>query len=138
MPATLDDIELAVEFASSGLSDYEAYINLDSGNIYYVGDAVEEPVPDDLYDSDRYILFPSKRDLDLGKRLALSFVAKSLPNKLDTAYEIFSRRGAYAKFKALLESSGQIENWYAYEQSELRKAIIIWCEENDVKFNNGI
>lgn len=138
MPAKLSDIEWAVEFASSGLGDHEAYINLDSGDIYYVGDAVEEPAPDDLYDSDRYILFPSKRDLDLGKRLALSFVAESLPNKLDTAYEIFSRKGAYAKFKVLLESSGQVENWYAYEQSELRKAIVIWCEENGVTLSSGI
>ena len=138
MPATIDDIESAVEFSSSGLVDYEAYINLDTGDIFYVGDGVEEPTPDDLYESDRYLLFPSKNDLDLGKRLALSLVAQFLPNRLSIASQIFKRRGAYAKFTQLLESSGQIENWYAYKQAELRKAIVIWCEDNDVEFINDI
>ena len=138
MPAKIDDIEWAIEFASSGFGDHEAYINLDTGEIYYIGDAVEEPIPDDLYESDRYLLFPSKQDLDLGKRLALSFIAESIPDKLEFGYDIFSRRGAYAKFKTLLESKGKLESWYAYEVAALRRATIQWCRDNDVEFENGI
>jgi hypothetical protein len=138
VPAKIDDIEWAIEFASSGFGDHEAYINLDTGEIYYIGDAVEEPIPDDLYESDRYLLFPSKQDLDLGKRLALSFIAESIPDKLEFGYDIFSRRGAYAKFKTLLESKGKLESWYAYEVAALRRATIQWCRDNDVEFENGI
>ncbi|GAB5387017.1 MAG: hypothetical protein Alis3KO_41400 [Aliiglaciecola sp.] len=138
MLAKIDDIEWAIEFASSGYGDHEAYINLDTGEIYYVGDAVEEPIPDDLYESDRYLLFPSKQDLDLGKRLALSFIAESIPDKLEFGYDIFSRRGAYAKFKTLLESKGKLESWYAYERAALRRATIQWCMDNDVEFESGI
>jgi hypothetical protein len=138
MPATLDDIEWAIEFASSGFGDHEAYINIDTGEIYYVGDAVEEPIPDDLYESDRYIIFPSKRDLDLGKRLALRFVAESIPHKLDAAYKIFSRSGAYSRFKMLLESTSKLENWYAYENEALKEAAVQWCKDNGIEFDSGI
>ncbi|MEP1385721.1 MAG: UPF0158 family protein [Paraglaciecola sp.] len=136
MAAKLDDIEWAIEFSSSGLGDHEAYINLDTGKIYYVGDAVEEPIPDDLYESDRYLMLPSKQDLGLSKRLALSFIAELLPEKLELGYDIFSRRGAYAKFKSLLESKGKLEDWYTYEEAALKRATIQWCKDNNVKINS--
>jgi hypothetical protein len=138
MPATLDDIEWAVEFASSGLGDHEAYIHLDTGEIVYIGDVVEEPVPDDFYDSDRYLMFPDKRDLDLGRSLALRFVEEFIPNKLNYAYDIFSRKGAYSKFRVLLETTGQLDKWYAFEQAELKTAIVKWCSDNNVEFDSGI
>ncbi|WP_395343018.1 UPF0158 family protein [Ningiella sp. W23] len=137
MAAKLDDIEWAIEFASSGLGDHEAFINIDNGEIYYVGDAVEEPIPDDLYESDRYLMFPSKQDLGLGKRLAIQFIAESIPEKLDFGYDIFRRRGAYSKFKALLESKGKLESWYKYEEAALKRATIEWCRDNDVEFDNA-
>jgi hypothetical protein len=138
MAVKLDDLEWAVEFASSGIGEHEAYINLDTGETYYVGDVVEEPIPDDLYENERYLQIPSKRELDLSKRLALNFIAKSMPDKLTIATDIFSSRGAYPKFKVLLESSGQLVNWYSYEEAELKKAIIKWCRDNDIDCSNGI
>ena len=50
MNVNLSDIEWAVEFASMGYGDHEAYLDTETGAIYYVGDAVEEPVPDDLFE----------------------------------------------------------------------------------------
>lgn len=138
MPATLDDIELGVEFSSSDMCGHEAYIHLDTGEIVYIGDVVEEPIPDDFYDSDRYLILPSKRDLDLGRSLALRFVEDFIPNKLSYAYDIFSRKGAYAKFKVLLETTGQLDKWYAFEQAELKIAIVKWCSDNNVEFDRGI
>ncbi|WP_289029536.1 UPF0158 family protein [uncultured Paraglaciecola sp.] len=138
MPAKLDDIEWAIEFSSAGLGDHEAYISLDTGEIYYVGDTVEEPIPDDLYECDRYLKLPSKQDLGLSKRLALSFIAESIPEELEFGYDIFSRRGAYAKFKSLLESKGKLEDWYTYEETALKQATIQWCKNNDVKINSGM
>ncbi|WP_158967901.1 UPF0158 family protein [Paraglaciecola sp. L3A3] len=138
MPVKLKDIEWAIEFVSSGLGDNEAYISLDTGEIYYIDDAMEEPIPDDLYTSNRYLMFPSKQELDLGKRLALSFIAEETPEKLELGYDIFSRRGAYAKFKTLLESTGKLESWYAYEEAALKRAAMQWCQDNDVEFDTDI
>lgn len=136
MTAKISDIEWAVEFASSGYGDHEAYVDIQSGAIFYVGDAVEEDVPDDLFENSRYIAIPDKRDLGLGKNLAIRFISDHLPNKLDSTYDIFSRRGAYSRFKELLTSVNKLDAWYAYEELALKKAIIEWCNEYSVKFSN--
>lgn len=136
MNVNLSDIEWAVEFASMGYGDHEAYLDTETGAIYYVGDAVEEPVPDDLFEHSKYLVLPNKRDLGLGKRLAISFVAETLPEHLDDVYEIFSRKGAYARFKALLHSLDKMDAWYAYEEQSLNKAIKDWCNLNSVKYNS--
>ena len=66
----LSHIELAMEFVSSEYSfDNEAYVNSETGEIYYSGDMVVEELPEDIYENDKYVLIPSKRDLDLGKRV---------------------------------------------------------------------
>ena len=136
MKVKLTDIEWAVEFASSGFGDGEAYIDTQTGAIYYVGDAVEEPIPDDLFENSKYLALPSKQDLGLGKRLAIAFVAETLPDYLDKAYEIFSRKGAYAKFKALLSSVDKLELWYEYEAQSLNQAIKDWCNSNSIKITS--
>lgn len=136
MTAKISDIEWAVEFASAGFGDHEAYIDKQSGAIFYVGDAVEEDIPDELFDNSRYIAVPDKRDLGLGKRLAIRFISEHLPTKLDKTYDIFSRSGAYGRFKELLTSANKLDDWYSYEELALKKAIIEWCNEYSVKFSS--
>jgi hypothetical protein len=42
---------------------------------------------------EKYLRVPDKRELNLGKSLALQFVAEFLPRDLDRAERIFGRRG---------------------------------------------
>ena len=114
MKVNIDDIQMGVEFVSSGYGDDEAYLDIKSGEIYFVGDAVDEIPPSDLYENDKYVHLPSKADLDLGKRLAINFIATALPDKLDETYSIFGHKGAYSKFKFMLASAEKLESWYAY------------------------
>ncbi len=44
----------------------------------------------------------------------------------------FRKSGAYAKFKALLEERGILEQWYEYERMATRQALLTWCEENSI------
>ncbi|WP_016957707.1 UPF0158 family protein [Catenovulum agarivorans] len=137
MNVKLTDIEWAVEFASAGFGDNEAYLDTQTGAIYYVGDAVEEPIPDDLFEDSKYLALPNKQDLGLGKKLAINFVAETLPDHLDKAYEIFSRKGAYARFKEFLSSVDKLDLWYSYEEQSLNQAIKDWCNINNVKIDSG-
>ena len=137
MNIKLSDIEWAVEFMSFGYGDHEAYLDTQSGAIHYVADAVEEQVPEDLYENSKFLALPSKRDLGFGKKVAIRFVTENLPEHLDKAYEIFSRKGAYARFKELLGSSNKLDAWYSYEEDCLKQAIIEWCNTNNVNFNSG-
>ncbi|NLQ18601.1 hypothetical protein HGG82_13390 [Marinomonas sp. M1K-6] len=137
MTVTLDDIELAIEFASSGCGDCEAYLDTQSGTIYYIADAVEEPIPDDLHDSDQYLQIPEKREFDLGRSLAIRFTSEKIPEHLDTVYEMFRRQGAYSRLKDFLDSLGLLDAWHAYESLALREATIDWCKANNIQFSSG-
>src|SRR6516225_9144575 len=104
MLVSLSDLRLAFEFVSSGgMGENEAYLDRLSGKIYWhseFGDNDEE-LPDDIGD-EKYILIPDKRELDLGKSLVLDFARKFLPDDYDKVRHIFSRRGAYRRYKDLL------------------------------------
>lgn len=130
-----DDLELAFEYASvGGQGETEAWLRRDSGVIFYhseFGDN-EEELPDDI-DSDRYIAIPGKNDLDLGRRLALRFTADVLPEMMPKIQAVFGSRGAYARFKDILEARGQLDQWYAYEASAKTKALREWCEDNGIE-----
>ena len=86
------DLELAMEFVGSGeMLDSCAYISRDTGEIYW-GSAeinLDEEIPDDVDDHDRYAVVPDKRDLDLGNRLDLRFVSEALPDRHEEIQAIF-------------------------------------------------
>lgn len=134
MHVNLSDIELAVEFVSSDYSfENEAYVNSETGEIYYFGDAVDEELPEDIYENDKYILIPTKRDLDLGQRTVFDFVAEVMPKELHNVYSMFRSRGAYSRFKSLLHHLGCTEKWYAYENKAMRDAVAKWCKEHSIQ-----
>src|SRR6202048_2835697 len=113
MPVSLSDVHLAFEFVSSGgMGENEAYLDRQSGKIYWhseFGDN-DEALPDDI-DNEKYIAIPDKRELDLGKPLVLDFAREFLPDDYDGIRHIFSRRGAYRRYKDLLVRRGALDQW---------------------------
>ncbi len=131
-----DELSLAFEFVSAGLPmEHNAYISIDTGQIYWISDLnpTEEEVPDDLETSDRYIAIPHKNDLGLGRDLALRFAEQELPERYERAKAFFRSRGAYARFKKLLESEGVLEKWYKFEEESVEQALRDWCAENSIQ-----
>lgn len=125
----------AFEFVSfGGLIGHGAYIDPDSGAIYCVSSEIEmdDEVPDDLESSDRYIAVPHKTDLDLGRDLVLSFVGGELPDDYDTVAAYFRKKGAYGRFKDLLDARNLLERWHEFEARETEKALRAWCLANDI------
>ena len=104
MTVSFSDLQVAFEFVSSaGMGENEAYLDRQSGKIYWhseFGDNDEE-LPDDI-DDEKYTAIPDKRELDLGKPLILDFAREFLPDDYDEVRRIFSRRGAYRRFRDLL------------------------------------
>jgi hypothetical protein len=130
-----DDLSLALDFVGSASpSENNAYISLDTGQIYWTSELnpLDEDVPHDLETSDRYLVLPHKTELDLGKGLALRFAVGELPHCYDRIVGFFRRKGAYARFKDLLDSEGALERWYKYEAEATGKALRDWCAENDI------
>src|SRR6516162_6496666 len=96
MAVSFSDLQLAFEFVSSGMGENEAYLDRQSGKIYWhseVGDNDEE-LPDDIGD-EKYISIPDKRELDLGKPLALDFAREFLPDDYDEVRQIFQPKRCF-------------------------------------------
>ncbi len=131
---SLDDLELAVEWVSSGYGyGAEAYVCRKTGRVYTTGhdDAeLEEEMPDDIGDPDRYEEVPSWKDLDMSKHLVMRFVREHLPEKEDTVQDIFSKSGAFSRYKEWLVRQGQLEAWYAYEDKAKKEALVHWITDN--------
>ena len=130
------DLLIAYEFASAeDFDESAAYVCRETGAIFIISDAMdpEEPLPDDLETSSRYLAVPGKRDLDLGKPLVLRFTAQEMPDRWDEVDGIFRSKGAYGRFRTLLERSGLQERWYKYQDDETPAALRQWCEDNDLQ-----
>lgn len=131
-PIKLSELLDAFEFVSvSQFEEHQAYICRKTGRIYFVSENidVEQDLPEDLMESEQYEAVPNRRDLALGKRVALSFIEEELPASLPKAREIFSHEGAYGKFKRMLEVNGILDRWYAYEESAAEAALREWSDE---------
>jgi Uncharacterised protein family (UPF0158) len=131
------DLRDAFDFVSAGeVFDHSAYISLDTGKIYWRStdaDLQEGDLPDDLDDPDQYLAVPSQRELGLGRRLALAFVADELPDDYDTVAEFFRRRGAYGRFKRLLDTRRKLERWYEFENRATDETLAAWCAEHGIE-----
>ena len=135
MAVTFKEIEEAFSFVSSAPeSEHEAFLDRITGKIYYHSDMLEdfEELPEDI-DDERYIAIPSNKELDLGKRLVQVFIYEYLPDAAEEVEAIFRRKGAYARFKALLERRGILQKWYDFETEAEEEALRFWCQENGIE-----
>lgn len=86
-------------------------------------------------ESDRYVGIPYKNDLNLGRNLVFKFSAQYLQDEIDEIYSIFSRKGAYRRYKDLLDSKGLLEEWYSFEDEHQKSTLLEWCEENEIQIS---
>jgi len=131
-----DDLREAFEFASAGMPfESEAFLSVETGVIHIHSEFsdFDEELPEDVWDSERYIAIPHKSDLDLGRRLALDFAHTEMAEDLDDVYEFFRRKGAFARFKGLLENRGKLQHWHEYEENRTKEALREWCKENEIE-----
>jgi len=135
---SLDDLDSAMEWVSSDFVDNLAYVCRDSGKIYWISGEPgvldeEEEIPDDIENPDKYVPVPDKRNLDLGSHLVFDFTARYLPQYYDQVRDMFRSKGAYGRFKDLLERQDTIQAWYAFSDEQEIKALKEWCKEEGLQ-----
>lgn len=130
----LDELILALDWVSD-LSNSEnmAFVCRESGRVYMTseedfGVELEPDLPSDIDDVEKYAIVPSRQDLRLGKRLAVRFVQTSLPERLEETYEMFGARGAYARFKDMLEREQALDAWHAFEAEAVERGLREWAD----------
>lgn len=103
----LQELRDAFEFVSAAQGDRElsnAWVDRQTGAVLYGGDCAEDELPEDIDDASRYLEVPDKRDFDLGQPLVWRFVRRQSDELYDEVSACFSRRGAYSRYKDLLET----------------------------------
>lgn len=142
MPTSFFDISSAFEFvASAGPDGNEAILCRRTGQIYWRSDLAgiddfADELPDEDADGENYIAIPDKRNLGLGKPLALEFAREFLPDDFDEVRYLFSKRGAYPHFKALLTRRHALDRWYEFEAKATDRALREWCKDNSIEVSD--
>ena len=139
MPVSLNDLREAFEFVcAGGGGEHQAFLCKQSGKLYCHSELCDDLdiLPDDIDDSEKFLPIPDKRELDLEKPLALDFARQFLPGDFDNVRQIFSRKGAYARFKDLLDRRGMLDQWYAFEAEAEESALKMWCELNSIEVSD--
>ena len=139
MSIKFSDLEDAFFYVSSA-SMYINYAILckETGEIYYRSEYMsddEDEIPEEIYDREDCIEIPHKNELDLGRDLVFEFVEEHLPDDFERVRQIFRRKGAYGRYKDLLEERGQLKKWYDFENARQTDALKEWCEENEIELD---
>jgi hypothetical protein len=66
-----------------------------------------------------------------------AFAREFLPDELDEIQRIFHKRGAYARFKDLLQRKKALDRWYDFENKATEAALREWCEINGITIEPG-
>jgi hypothetical protein len=139
MPTSFKDLLEAFEFVgvSGSLGENLAFLDRRTGKIYWHSEFTDvaelyDELPADIDDEEKYIALPDKHELDLGKRLVLDFARECMPDDFDEVRYIFSRRGAYRKFRVLLIRRNALDRWYQFEAKATEQALRDGCEVNSI------
>jgi hypothetical protein len=120
-----DRLELALGSASSRDFITAACVDRRTGEVHWVGgdDPIENALPDDVDDDPNYARVPDKHELDLGNRLASRCARDCAPVLLDAVHDAFRRRGAWSRFKDMLDAKDLLQAWYEYENQATVEAL---------------
>ena len=131
----LSDLEDAFMYVGgAAFGERTAMICPQTGQIYLRSELGEiDEIPEEVYESDLWFEIPHKKELGLGHDMVFSFVAQHVPADLDRVERIFSRRGAYSNYKDLLAERGILEEWYVFEETRTREAILNWCRVMEIE-----
>ena len=134
-PVKLDALEDALLLLGGGdMYGNAAWVCRETGEVLCHSDEFDEfgPLPDDIDDEARYVPIPDQHELELGKPLALEFARTQLPACYEQVCAIFAHRGAYARFKDLLEHHQSLDAWYQWETDQTLQALRAWCADNGI------
>ena len=112
MPVAFSELLDAFEFISADpMFGNSARVNRETGTVHWHSDFESGlyELPEDIEDDQKYLELPGPRDLDLGRPLVMRFAADELDDHYDEIADIFSRRGAYRRFKDFLIRVGALD-----------------------------
>jgi len=110
----------------------------DTGQIFYRSESetIDEIDDEDELDCDEIIRIPHKNDLGLGRELVFEFAGQHLADEYQHVQQIFQSRGAYGRFKDLLEHRGLLQSWYDFENRREEEELLQWCVDEEIELTS--
>ncbi len=131
--------ELEIAFMANDYSSFDEFVTVidkETGELltFELYELEKDPEKmEELEDPDRYLGIPSRHDLKLGITIVYDFVFGYIPEEFDYVRGIFSRSGAYRRFKDFLARRGLLHKWYDFEEKRIREALLTWCKRNGIE-----
>lgn len=137
---SLREFEAVFSMLAPWESDAKAFVRTDADGIVYVpnsmfADTEEIDAAYDAMKEGSWIALLDASELRLGHRMALRFAREFLSEEqCERVVAIFSRRGAFRRFKDFLDECGKLHEWYAYEELTVLEALKQWLKDNDINY----
>ena len=134
MKVKFNDVENAYMMANAGgYGENASVLDKASGQFYDQSENSAEKIPEGVLSSDTVVSLPDKKTLDLGPPLVFRFIRETFPDGYDKVSEIFTRRGAYARYKKWLIANNLLDKWDAYSTAAEEAALRKWCADNGIE-----
>ena len=86
-----------------------------------------------LASEDKYLKLPGKYEVN-DYEIMEAFCLQLPPSKSQEFLSAIRGRGAFRRFRHMLEDSLLLEQWYRFEQEAQREIALAWCSENKVQY----
>ena len=87
-----------------------------------------------LENPDDYLSLPEKYDFN-EYRIMEKFISRVIiPKQSEMLSQSIQGKGAFRRFKTMLERLGLLDEWYKYRGQKLREFVESWCKENEIDF----
>ena len=151
MKVKIQDIADAVDF-NSDMS--QSYLNIKTGEIcVYVDDELQAAENNEdvsgspewyreavakakqyVDNPNDYLYLPEKFDFN-EYRVMEKFISHVQKDEhAEALFKAIKGKGAFHRFKAVLERFSLTGQWYEYKNRQLQEFIEFWCKENDIEF----
>ena len=128
--------EIAQELQT--LSDEDCFFyNKITGELEYFNSEQENPNDfdiDEIDEDENFVALPSKYSID-DYGIMKDFMFAQKDKKIhDAIYDAIHQKGAFRKFRQVVEQTGILQKWYEFRNKEYEDIVKEWCETNGLEW----
>ena len=113
------------------------YYNKITGELEYFNREQENPNDldiDEIDEDENVVALPSKYSID-DYGIMKDFMFAQKDKKIhDAIYDSIHQKGAFRKFRQVVEQYGILQKWYEFKDKEYEDIVKEWCEKNGLEW----
>ena len=136
MKVKLDVILDAIEMADD---NYTYFLDLETGESVFLADELitgldNEGLEDEIEENlERYLRLPTKFEIH-EYHIMEEFIWTLKGDRADKLEHAIQGRGAFRRFKDMVDRMGISQQWYDFQAEYYRKLAIEWCQEHGLEY----